>query len=106
VANIWKNLMGHIKKDKLLSASNLIVMTVTFLLLGIFISVVVYSQTALKYLEEQAQITIFFKDEFTQDKILGYKTNFEKDKRILSVKYVSKEDALRIFKEMNKELVI
>jgi len=103
VANIWKNLMGHIKKDKLLSASNLIVMTVTFLLLGVFISVVVYSQTALKYLEEQAQITIFFKDEFTEDKIFVYKTKFENDKRILSAKYVSKEDALRIFKEMNKD---
>jgi cell division transport system permease protein len=103
VANIWSSLMLHIKKDKLLNLSNIIVMTVTFLLLGIFISVIVYSQTALKYLEEQAQITVFFKDEFTQDKILAYKTNFENDKRILQVNYVSKEDALRIFKEMNKD---
>lgn len=103
MANIWANLMQHIKKDKLLNISNVIVMTVTFMLLGIFISVVVYSQTALKYLEEQAQITIFFKDEFTPEKILGYKSNLESDKRILKVNYVSKEDALRIFKEMNKD---
>lgn len=103
MANLWANLMQHIKKDKLLSVSNIVVMTVTFLLLGIFISVVVYSQTALKYLEEQAQITVFFKDDYTEDKILAYKTNFESDKRILEVKYVSKEDALRIFKEMNKD---
>jgi cell division transport system permease protein len=95
--------MQHIKKDKLLSVSNIVVMTVTFLLLGIFISVVVYSQTALKYLEEQAQVTVFFKDDFTEDRILVYRTNFEGDKRILEVKYISKEDALRIFKEMNKD---
>ena len=103
MTNLWKNLVQHIKKDKLLSVSNVMVMTVTFLLLGIFISVVVYSQTALKYLEEQAQITVFFKDEFTEDKIIVYKGNFEGDKRILEVKYVSKEDALRIFREMNKD---
>ncbi len=103
MVNLWADLMQHIKKDKLLSVSNVVVMTVTFLLLGIFISVIVYSQTALKYLEEQAQITVFFKDDFTEDKILAYKKAFESDKRILEVKYVSKEDALRIFKEMNKD---
>jgi len=103
VANIWKNLLQYVKKDKLLTASNIIVMTVTFTLLGLFISIIAYSQTALKYLEEQAQITIFFKDEFTEDKILNFKKTIEADKRIMSVKYVSKEDALRIFKEMNKD---
>ena len=103
MANIWKNLLQYVKKDKLLTASNIIVMTVTFTLLGLFISIIAYSQTALKYLEEQAQITIFFKDEFTEDKILNYKKTIEADKRIMSVKYVSKEDALRIFKEMNKD---
>ena len=103
MANIWKNLLQYVKKDKLLTASNIIVMTVTFTLLGLFISIIAYSQTALKYLEEQAQITIFFKDEFTEDKILNFKKTIEADKRIMSVKYVSKEDALRIFKEMNKD---
>lgn len=103
MANIWGNLMQHIKKDKLLTLSNILVMTVTFSLLGLFISIIAYSQTALRYLEEQAQVTVFFKDEFTEDKILNYKKTIEADKRIMEVKYVSKEDALRIFKEMNKD---
>jgi len=103
VASTWSTFINHVKKEKLMSASNVVVMTVTFLLLGIFINVVVFSQTALRYLEQQAQITIFFKDDATADKILAYKAELEQNPKIQEVKYVSKEDALRIFKEMNKD---
>ena len=86
-----------------MSISNLFVMSITFVLLGMLLYLIVISQTALKYLEEQAQITIFFKDEYTNDQILTYKSKLESDERILEVKFVSKEDALRIFKEINKD---
>lgn len=86
-----------------MSVAHLLVMSITFLLLGLFIDIVVLSQTAMKYLEEQAQITIFFKDEVTEEKILELKGVIEADERISEVNYVSKEDALRIFKEINKD---
>ena len=98
----WENLKGYLQKEKLMSVSNFLLMGITFLLLGLFIDVVVISQTALRYLEDQAQITIFFKDDFGEDKILPLKANIEKDTRVASVTYVSKEEALRIFKEINK----
>lgn len=101
--NNLKLFWHNIKKEKLLSVSNLLVMTSTFLLLGVFINIVVFSQTALKYLENQAQITIFFKDEFTEEKIKTYQSELQNDPRIMDVSYVSKEDALRIFREMNKD---
>jgi len=103
VNNNLKLFWHNIKKEKLLSVSNLLVMTSTFLLLGVFINIVVFSQTALKYLENQAQITIFFKDEFTEEKIKIYQSELQNDPRIMDVSYVSKEDALRIFREMNKD---
>lgn len=99
----WENLRRHLQKEKLMSVSNFLLMGITFLLLGIFIDVVVISQTALRYLEDQAQITIFFKDDFGEDKILPLKENIERDTRVASVTYVSKEEALRIFKEINKD---
>lgn len=103
MANVWNDLLTHFKNEKLMTFSNMIVMTVTFLLLGIFIYVIVFSQTALKYLEGQAQLTVFFKDDFTEEKITFLKGNLLKDQRISEVTYVSKEEALRIFKEMNKD---
>lgn len=92
-----------VKKEKLMSISNLLIMSVTFLLLGFFISLDVSLQTAIKSLEEQAQITVFFKDDFPEDSIKTLKSELEKDKRISSVNYISKEDALNIFKEINKD---
>jgi len=103
VPKVWKILQGYLKKEKLMSVSSFLVMGITFLLLGIFIEVVVLSQTMLRYLEDQAQVTIFFKDDFGEDRILPLKDELSKDERISEVIYVSKEKALEIFKELNKD---
>ncbi len=103
MTKVWENLKYYLNKEKLMTVSHFLVMGITFLILGLFINIVVMSQTALKYLEDQAQITIFFKDAFTEDKILPLKDKLEKDSRIGEVRYVSKEEALRIFKEINKD---
>ena len=57
---MWKNLKHYLEKERLMSLSQFLAMTVTFLLLGIFIEIIAVSQTMLKYLEDQAQITVFF----------------------------------------------
>jgi len=103
VPKVWTNLKYYLRKEKLMTLSHFLVMVITFLILGVFVNIVVLSQTMLKYLEDQAQITIFFKDDFGEDKILSMKEDILKDKRIAEVNYVSKEDALRIFKEINKD---
>jgi cell division transport system permease protein len=103
VAKIWESLTNYLKKEKLMSISSFLIMLATFLLLGIFINIVVLSQTMLRYLEEQAQITVFFKDEFGEDKILPFKEQLSSDERMSEVLYISKEEALRIFKEINKD---
>lgn len=103
MAKFWSLLMANIKKEKLLSISSILIMTVTFLLLGFLLYVIIFSQTALRYLEDQAQITAFFKDDYPSQKIMDLKTTLTADKRVSTVNFVSKEDALRIFKEINKE---
>jgi len=97
-----KNLFANIKREKLMALTNITVMTITFLILGVFISLVFLTQTAIKHLEEQAQVTIFFKDDFSEQNILSMKQKVESDKRVAAVNYVSKNDALKIFMEINK----
>ena len=103
MTKIFENIISTIKKEKLLSISNLLAMTVTFIVLGLFIEVIIYSQTALKMLEQQAQITVFFKDDVPEERIMELRAQFQGDGRILDVTYVSKEDAFEIFKEINKD---
>ena len=57
MTNLWGNLKYYLEKEKLMSVAHLLVMSVTFLLLGIFVNIIVLTQTSLKYLEEQAQTT-------------------------------------------------
>jgi cell division transport system permease protein len=103
MTKLVKNLITNVQREKLLSLSNIAVMTITFLVLGIFIIVVAVSQTTLRYLEQQAQITLFFKDEFSETRIFELKTRLEQDQRISEVKYISKDDAFKIFSELNKD---
>lgn len=91
------------KNEKLFTFANLIFMTATFLVLGLFLILQVFSQTFLDKLEKEATITIFFKDDFDEPKILDLKSKIETNPKVFSVNYVSKEDALEIFRELNKD---
>jgi cell division transport system permease protein len=102
-SKVWSNVYSNIQKEKFMSFSNILVMTLTFLVFGIFIYVISISQTALRYLEQQVQLSVFFKDDFKEDAILSLKQKLESDGRISEVKYVSKEDAFKIFSEINKD---
>ena len=62
----WENLKTVYVRERFLVVSNVAVMTVTFLVLGFFLSTAVGMQTAIRTLEEQAQITLFFKDEYLE----------------------------------------
>lgn len=100
---VLKRSLDNIKKEKFLSLSNVLVMVITFLILGLFIVIIALSQTALRYLEGQAQVTVFFKDDYTEQSILNLKTTYSDDKRIDQINYVSKGDAFKIFSEINKD---
>lgn len=90
-------------KEKLFTVSNLVVMILTFLVFGLFVLLEVFSQTLLDKLEKEAAVTVFFKDDFEERRILDLKARLEMDERVFSVKYVSKDDAFAIFKELNKD---
>ncbi len=99
IPKIWETL----KKEKILAWANILIMSITFTILGIFLTLVFISQSTLEHLERQAQVTVFFEDNYDEEHILSLKTQLEQDARIASVEYISKEKALEIFKEINKD---
>lgn len=78
-------------------------MSLTFFISAIFVILMIGGQVVLNYIEQRPQVVAFFKDS-TQDtkinEIVGNvkATGFAKD-----VKYVSKEEALAIYRERNKD---
>lgn len=99
----WETLKATFERERLMSVSTFAVMTLTFLIFGIFIGLIAITQTGINYLENQAQLTIFFKDDFPEENILQLKSQFESDARVSTVTYISKEEAFRIFSEINKD---
>lgn len=91
------------KREKFLVLSNIAILTITFFILGFFLSTIVALNTAVRALQEQAQITLFFKDDFPESEIISLKDKLSGDKRINKIEYVSKLQAYEIFMDVNKD---
>lgn len=78
------------------------VMFLTFLTLSIFLILAFGSQQILKFYESKPQAIAFFKDGTTDTDVNAIKNALTKTDKITSFKYVSKEEALQIYKQRNK----
>jgi cell division transport system permease protein len=95
--------LQSIKRDKFLSIAIVLTITTTFLVLGAFLTTFVFTQTGIRRLEEGVLVSAYFKNDVPQENILLTKAKLEKDIRVSTVKYVSKEEAFKIFTELNKD---
>lgn len=78
------------------------VMFLTFLVLSVFVILAYSSQTVLQYYESKPQAIAFFKDNTSNDDVEAIKNALVSTGKVKSLKYVSKEEALSIYKERNK----
>jgi cell division transport system permease protein len=100
--NSFKNLMDFLNKEKVISAISILAIFISFTLLSFILTFLVFSNTSMNYLQKQVQVRVFFKDSFGEDQVLQLKSDLEKDSRVSEITYTSKDDALRIFKELSK----
>lgn len=101
MGNNLEQLKSLYHREKMLFALNLGAMSVTFFLTAFFIYLIAFSQTAIRSLEEQAQLTIYFKDDFTEQNILALENRIKEDERVSNVNYISKQKAFEIFSQQN-----
>lgn len=79
------------------------VMFLTFLVITIFLLLTLASQRVLHYFETKPQAIAFFRDGTTESDINAIKDSLESTGKVTQVKYVSKEDALQIYRDKNKD---
>jgi cell division transport system permease protein len=80
----------------------IVTMFVTMLLAGLFFLASTGSSLTLQYFESKPQITVFFTEKATADDAVALTKTLNATGKVASVKYVSKDDALAIYKEQNK----
>lgn len=78
-------------------------MSLTFFVSSIFIILIIGGQVVLNYIEQRPQVIAFFKDGTKETKINEIIDQVKASGLTKNVKFVSKEEALAIYRERNKD---
>lgn len=94
----WK----HIRRSPYQAMAAIFTMFLTLLLSGIFFLTTAASVIILQYFEGKPQITVFFAEKAGKDEADILKQTVEATGKVSSTKFISKEDALTIYRQQNK----
>src|SRR4030042_3431768 len=93
----------HIRRSPFQAAAAVFVLAVTFFVVT-FLAVLTHSSDqVIKYFETRPQVIAFLKDDAKSEDISALKAKLEADTRVDSVSYVSKEQALEIYKKATSD---
>ena len=95
----WK----HTRRSPYQSLAAVLIMFLTFFIATIFTLAAGGSQIVLRYFESRPQVTAFFKDEISTQQIDMLKAKLVQTEKVEETKFISKEEALAIYREQNKD---
>jgi cell division transport system permease protein len=95
----WRN----IRRSPYQALSAILIMSLTFLVISFFVFLLVGSSKIITFFESKPQVTAFFNNEASQEEINSLQNQLSQRSEIASIKFVSKEQALEIYKEQNKD---
>lgn len=99
----FKTAWRHIRRVPYQALADIFIMAITFFVATILAMLAYSSSKTLNYFETRPQIIAFLKDDATPDQISGLERDLSNDQRIKNIKYVSKEQALGIYKEATSD---
>jgi cell division transport system permease protein len=102
MGRFWGIVRRNIRRSPYQALTASMVMFLTFLVLSIFILLAAGSQKIIQFYESKPQAIAFFKDNTSQTDIKAIEDALNQTGKVTSLKYVSKEEALQIYKERNK----
>jgi len=98
-----KTALDYIRRSPFQALSAILVLTLTFFV-GTMLTVLVYSSgNLLKYFETRPQVIAFLKSEATPEQVSKLQNKLTADLRTKNVRYVSKEEALSIYKKATSD---
>lgn len=98
----WSSSWKYIRRTPYQALAAIFIMTQTFFVISLFTFVIYGSARIISYFESQPQVTAFFKDEATQEEINALGEDLQNSGKVAELKFVSKAEALEIYKEQNK----
>ncbi|OGH14624.1 MAG: hypothetical protein A2689_02500, partial [Candidatus Levybacteria bacterium RIFCSPHIGHO2_01_FULL_38_96] len=92
----------YIRRSPYQAFSAALIMSLTFFSISVFALLTIISVRFISYFESRPQLTIFFKDNASREDIGQVQKQLEDTGKTSLMVYVSKEEALKIYKEQNK----
>lgn len=92
----------HIRRSPYQAMAAILTLFLTFLLGGMVFLTSTVSVFVLSYFESKPQITVFFADKATKDDAMNLTKTLEGTGKVASTKYISKDDALALYRQQNK----
>lgn len=92
----------YIRRSPYQAISAALIMSLTFFAVSVFGILTILSIRFIAYFETRPQLTVFFKDSATRPEISALEKQIESTGKASSIVYVSKEEALKIYKKQNK----
>ena len=97
-----KTTWTNIRRSPYQAFAAILIMMLTFLVISFFTFLIGGSSKIVNYFESKPQVTAFFKNEAKQSDINTLENDLQSTGKIASVKFVSKDEALKIYREQNK----
>lgn len=97
-----KTAWHHIRRSPFQSLMAVLVMTISFFSLNSFVVISAGMSSVLKYFETKPEITIFLKDGLDRNTVENLQKELSNYPNIREIKFISKEKALSIYKDQNK----
>ena len=98
----WRTSWTYIRRSPYQALAATLIMFLTFFLATVFVLTAGGFQGILRYFETRPQVTAFFKDNTTMDQVDVLEAKLAQTGKVKESKYISKEEALAIYKEQNK----
>ncbi len=95
--------LRNLRRSPFQALAAISVLTITFFVATILSLIIYSSNQLLNYFATRPQIIAFIKSDATEEEIKSFREKIENDKRIKNLDYVTKEEALEIYKNATSD---
>lgn len=98
-----KTAYTHLRRTPYQALAAVVINTVTFFIITVFTVIFIVTNNMLGFLESRPQVTAFFQDTATNEQVQSLESRLESSGVTQTISYISKEEALEIYQEQNKD---
>lgn len=98
-----KKTLTLLRRSPYQALAAILAMSLTFFIASIFVVLTVGGQIVLNFIEQRPQVIAFFKDDVTETQVSQIIETLEVTGLARDIKYITKEEALAIYRERNKD---